>query len=75
MATGTVRALISGKRFGFIQSNGDDADYVFDDSAVAGGVFDTLRIGQRVRFDEGPDPCEAGYRRARHICPDTGASK
>jgi cold shock CspA family protein len=74
MAIGTVRTLISGKRFGFIHSSGDDANYVFDDSAVVGGAFDTLRIGQWVRFDEGADPCEAGYRRARHVRPDTGAS-
>ena len=74
MAIGTIRALISGKRLGFIESSGDAIDYVFDASAVAGNSFSTLKIGQRVRFDEEPDPCEAGYRRARHVRPDTGAS-
>ena len=75
MAIGTIRALISGKRVGFIESSGDAADYVFDDSAVVGGVYNALKIGQRVCFEEEPDPCEAGHLRACHIRPDTGFSK
>ncbi len=72
MATGTIRTLITGKRYGFISTNGDAADYVFDASAVIGTNFGSLKIGQRVRFDEESDPCEAGYRRAQRISADLG---
>ena len=73
MVTGTIQALITGKRFGVISSDRDAGNYIFDDSAVVGGTFGELKIGQRVSFDEGVDPCEAGYRRARHIRASIGA--
>ena len=70
MATGTIRSLITGKRYGFIATQGDATDYVFDASAVIGTGFNSLKVGQRVRFDEESDPCEAGHRRAKRISVD-----
>ena len=72
MATGTVMTLISGKGFGFIVSGAENTSYLFHDSAVAAGNFGALKIGQRVSFDEEPDPCESGHRRAGNIRPIDG---
>lgn len=73
MATGTITS-IRDRGFGFIARDGQggDADLFFHSSAVAGGGFDALRQGQRVGFDEEPDPRDPARRRAVNVRPADG---
>ncbi|HEU0115215.1 MAG TPA: cold shock domain-containing protein [Thermomicrobiales bacterium] len=70
MATGRV-ASIRDQGFGFITR--DDApaarDLFFHRTAVENDGFDQLRPGQRVRFDEAPDPRDPTRQRAVHVAP------
>ncbi len=68
MATGTVASLRD-KGFGFIMPDGGTAngDLFFHRSAVAGDSFELLVEGQRVSFDEEPDPRDASRRRAVNV--------
>lgn len=70
MASGTIKSLLFDKGFGFIAP--DDApdggsDLFFHQSSVADSSFDGLREGQRVSFDEEPDPRNASRRRAANV--------
>lgn len=77
MASGTIASLRD-RGFGFIMPDGASAngDLFFHRSAVTETTFDALREGQRVTFDEEPDPRDASRRRAvnvrvsREINPD-----
>jgi CspA family cold shock protein len=68
MATGTVASLRD-KGFGFIAPDGAAAsgDLFFHRSAMADNGFDRLIEGQRVSFDEEPDPRDASRRRAVNV--------
>ena len=68
MATGTVASLRD-KGFGFIMPDGASGrgDLFFHRTAVADAGFDHLREGQRVSFDEEPDPRDATRRRAVNV--------
>lgn len=68
MAMGTVASLRD-KGFGFIMPDGGAAngDLFFHRSAVADNGFERLVEGQRVSFDEEPDPRDASRRRAVNV--------
>jgi CspA family cold shock protein len=54
--TGTIKRLVTGKGFGFVQAQ-DGTEYFFHQSACTGGVkFDELREGQSVTFDKSQGP-------------------
>jgi CspA family cold shock protein len=70
MASGTIKSMLYDKGFGFIAP--DDAaaggsDLFFHQSSVADQNFDQLREGQRVNFDEEPDPRNASRSRAANV--------
>lgn len=68
MASGTIASLRD-RGFGFIFPDGAAAhgDLFFHRSAVMEATFDQLREGQRVSFDEEPDPRDASRRRAVNV--------
>lgn len=55
MPTGIIRRLVKDRGFGFIRVEGSK-DLFFHRSAVLGGSFETLREGDKVRFDVREDP-------------------
>jgi cold shock protein len=69
VATGTIKTLITGKGFGFIATNGGtkNSELFFHSSAVVGGNFDSLQVGQAVTFDEEPDPRDRSRSRAANV--------
>lgn len=68
MATGTVASLRD-KGFGFIMPDSGSAngDLFFHRSAVADNGFERLIAGQRVSFEEEPDPRDPSRRRAVNV--------
>jgi CspA family cold shock protein len=70
MANGTIASLRD-RGFGFIMPDGGSAngELFFHRTAVAGSTFDDMREGQRVSFDEEPDPRDASRRRAVNVRP------
>ena len=68
MASGTIASLRD-RGFGFIMPDGATSrgDLFFHRSAVVERSFDQLREGQRVSFDEEPDPRDASRRRAVNV--------
>jgi CspA family cold shock protein len=69
MATGTIKT-VRDKGFGFItRDGGTNDDLFFHSSNVENQGFDQLRAGQRVGFDEEPDPREPSRRRAVNVRP------
>jgi CspA family cold shock protein len=68
MATGTIASLRD-KGFGFIAPDGASArgDVFFHRTAVIDDSFDRLIVGQRVSFDEEPDPRDSSRRRAVNV--------
>ena len=54
MPQGTIKKVIADKGFGFIE--GDQGDLFFHHSEVEGGSIETLRVGQRVNYEEGRGP-------------------
>ena len=73
--TGTITDLRIGG-FGFIASeaHGRPWKLPFRRAAVAGGGFDGLRVGQRVRFDQVPVPGDPSRRHAVDVRPIDGAA-
>lgn len=65
---GTI-ATITDRGFGFIQREGGQGDVFFHMSSVEGGGFDALREGQRVTFEEEPDPRDSRRMRAVRVVP------
>ena len=65
VATGTIASLRD-RGFGFIMPDGASAngDLFFHHTALAETSFDQVREGQRVSFDEEPDPRDASRKRA-----------
>ncbi len=64
MPEGTIKRLLNDRGFGFIDA--ERGDLFFFRSAVVGGLFEALREGQRVEYEEGPG--EKG-RRAMSVKP------
>ncbi len=54
MSQGTIKKIVSGKGFGFIE--GENGELFFHSSAVENASFDELREGQSVEFTEGTGP-------------------
>jgi CspA family cold shock protein len=71
MATGTVKTIRDDRGFGFITPDGTSGrnDLFFHRSAVGGNGFDQLREGDRVSFNEEPDPRDPSRRRAVNVAP------
>ncbi len=68
MASGTIASLRD-KGFGFIMPDATPGrgDLFFHSTAVTGTTFDQLNEGQRVSFDEEPDPRDASRLRAVNV--------
>ena len=68
MASGTIASLRD-KGFGFILPDGASGrgDLFFHYTALTGTTVDQLREGQRVSFDEEPDPRDASRSRAVNV--------
>ena len=68
MANGTIASLRD-RGFGFIAPDGapSNGQLFFHHTALSGPTFDQLREGQRVSFDEEPDPRDASRRRAVNV--------
>lgn len=68
MASGTIASLRD-RGFGFIMPDGATGrgDLFFHRSAVAETSFDQLREGQRVSFDQAPDPRDPSRQRAINV--------
>ncbi|NQT17335.1 MAG: cold shock domain-containing protein [Planctomycetes bacterium] len=54
MPQGTIKKLVAGKGFGFI--DGERGDIFFHSSAVEGTTFEALSEGQQVEYEEGSGP-------------------
>lgn len=70
MATGTVKTILLDKGFGFItpdDGSGDGSDLFFHQSAVTEGDFQNMDRGDRVSFNDEPDPRNATRRRAVNV--------
>ena len=74
MASGTIASLRD-RGFGFILPEGGSPhnDLFFHSTAVMNSTFDQLQVGQRVSFDEEPDPRDASRRRAVNVRVDGDA--
>ena len=68
MASGTIASLRD-RGFGFIMPDGATGrgDLFFHRSEVAETSFEYLREGQRVSFEEAPDPRDASRKRAVNV--------
>jgi CspA family cold shock protein len=69
MPAGTIKTIRDDKGFGFITPDGTSGrnDIFFHSSAVGGMGFNSLQVGQRVQFDEEPDPRDPSRRRAVNV--------
>ena len=54
MSQGTVKKIVTGKGFGFIE--GDNGELFFHSSSVENASFDDIREGQSVEYIEGHGP-------------------
>lgn len=54
--TGTIKTLVSDKKFGFIAREGEAKDLFFHQNDLSGVAFDDLKVGDVLNFDveEGP---------------------
>jgi CspA family cold shock protein len=70
LATGTIRT-IRDRGFGFISGDGGstDGDLFFHSTGVRDGGFTELHVGQRVGYEEEPDPRDPSRRRAVDVRP------
>ena len=68
MASGTIASLRD-RGFGFITPDGQvgRGNLFFHHTAIAETSFNALQEGQRVSFDEEPDPREPSRRRAINV--------
>lgn len=71
MANGTIKTIRDDKGFGFVAPDGGSGrkDLFFHRSAVEDDGFDMLREGQRITFEEEPDPRDPTRRRAVRVTP------
>lgn len=72
MTTGTIKSLRD-RGFGFITPDGDTQgdDLFFHLSEVVDGSFEQMREGQKVSFEQAPDPRDPSRRRAVRVTPVT----
>ena len=63
--TGEIKRLAQDRGFGFIRPAGASEDVFFHTSALQGVLFDDLREGQTVDFEQQPD--ERDPRRTRAV--------
>jgi CspA family cold shock protein len=70
MSQGTIKSLRD-RGFGFVAPDGgnDRDDLFFHRSAVANDGFEQLREGQRVGYDQEPDPRDPSRQRAVNVSP------
>ncbi len=54
MSQGTIKKIVSGKGFGFIE--GDNGELFFHSSSVENASFEEIREGQSVEYTEGHGP-------------------
>jgi CspA family cold shock protein len=54
MSQGTIKKLVSGRGFGFIE--GERGELFFHHSSVQGTPFEALHEGQKVEYTEGRGP-------------------
>jgi CspA family cold shock protein len=54
MPQGTIKKLVTEKGFGFI--SGERGELFFHHSALEGAQIETLRVGQKVSYEEGRGP-------------------
>jgi CspA family cold shock protein len=68
MASGTIKSLRD-RGFGFISPDdgGSRDELFFHLSSVVGTSFDQLQEGQRVTFDQEPDPRDSSRSRAVRV--------
>jgi CspA family cold shock protein len=68
MASGTIKSLRD-RGFGFIapDNGGPRSELFFHLSSVVGTSFDQLHEGQRVTFDQEPDPRDSSRSRAVRV--------
>jgi cold shock protein len=68
MASGTIKSLRD-RGFGFISPDGGGHrdELFFHLSSVVGTSFDQLHEGQRVTFDQEPDPRDSSRNRAVRV--------
>lgn len=68
MASGTIKSLRD-RGFGFItpDEGGPRNELFFHLSSVVGTSFDQLQEGQRVTFDQEPDPRDSSRSRAVRV--------
>ena len=69
MATGQIKRPVHDRSYRFIQPMAADEEILFYRSTVEDDALDLLQVGQRVEFDQEPDPSEP---RRNHPCPDVG---
>jgi len=70
MAIGTIKTIRADKGFGFIKRRDGgmgNNDLFFHSSAVEGSMFDELREGQEVSYDEGRDDRDPSRQRAVNV--------
>jgi CspA family cold shock protein len=48
---GTIKTLVSDKKFGFIAREGEAKDLFFHANDVSGASFDDLKVGDAVTFE------------------------
>lgn len=76
MATGTIKSLRD-RGFGFITpiDGGAKDDLFFHANAVTDTTFDQLHEGQRVTFDQEPDPRDGSRSRAVRVQVGSGSDE
>lgn len=69
MAFGVIKTIRDDKGFGFLAPEGSTGrnDLFFHRSAVEDNGFDSLYEGQRVSYEEEPDPRDPSRRRAVRV--------
>lgn len=68
MASGTIKALIPAKGFGFITTDGEsNSEVFFHSSSIVIGNFDSLQVGQSVTFEQETDPRNPSRLRASNV--------
>lgn len=67
MATGEIKRLDRERGYGFIRPAGASDDLFFHRTALQGLVFDELREGQAVEFEQQPDERDPRRSRAANV--------